>query len=237
MKRIIYIFIMVMLVSCNPSPASIQTAIAKTQAAQPINNREAIQTPTLIETSTVIPINTPIPTKTQPEINPPIPSKKSLTINTLLPTFSATSSIGSRSNPVPLGKTMSMITDDKSFELSIVEIYRGKDAWDRIVSAHSFNQHAPEGLEYVLVKLVVNYTSGPEDSTLEAWEIPLYTVSDNNVLDSPMIYPPSPALRIELFPGGKTEGYTGFLVFIDDPNPLLLRGEPGRDAVYFSLTQ
>lgn len=131
--------------------------------------------------------------------------------------------IGSRSNPVPLGQPMSLVFQDiANFQIVVVEIIRGQDAWNMIYEANMFNEQPIEGMEYVLAKIGITYqTSTEQDYTLSIDSLYFNSVSNNQVLDSPYVVEPEPELNVELFPGGYGEGYLAFLTYADDPAPLI----------------
>ncbi|MBW8011687.1 MAG: hypothetical protein FVQ83_10680 [Chloroflexi bacterium] len=67
MKKL-YIILVLFLAACatGPSEDDVQTAIAKTQAAEPTQTPSPTSSPTLTSTSTIQPTNTPRPTNTTP---------------------------------------------------------------------------------------------------------------------------------------------------------------------------
>ena len=131
--------------------------------------------------------------------------------------------IGSRSNPVPLGQPLSLVFQDiASFQIAVVEIIRGQDAWNLIYEANMFNEQPIEGMEYILAKIGITYqTSTEQDYILSIDSLYFNSVSNNQVLDSPYVVEPEPELNVELFPGGYGEGYLAFLTYTDDPAPLI----------------
>lgn len=240
-KRYLLVLVCVLLLySCTtqPSDSAIQTAIANTEVAQPTNidlqTEASAETSLPIETNTSELTDTPIPTKTQIPTETPVP----IQTETLIPSVTTTSAFGYRANPVPFGETISLVKNENQiFDLTVVEILHGDDAWIVIQKANEyFNEEAPEGLEYVLVKLSVNYKEGPADSLLELSSYDFGIVSKNNILDeSLLVIEPEPEFEPQLFPGGICEGHIVKVKFEDDPDALLYYGRPGKSAYYFSL--
>lgn len=134
------------------------------------------------------------------------------------------SEIGTRSNPVPLGQPLGLVYQDiANFQITILEVVRGQDAWNMISQANMFNEQPSEGMEYILAKVGIIYqTSTQQDYTLSIDSFYFDSVSNNQVLDSPSIVEPEPELNVKLFPGGYGEGYITVLTYVDDPAPLII---------------
>lgn len=90
---------------------------------------------------------------------------------------------GKRSSPVPLGESIEVIDKEYGAEetfsarlnLKIDNIIRGEEAYDILISENRFNEPAPEGLEWAIIELEVEYLNGSED------------------------YPYSPRIRFDIF--------------------------------------
>ena len=74
--------------------------------------------------------------------------------------------LGSRTNPVPFQKTATVddeLYDDEGnvyaikFDLTITEVIRGDEAYQKLLSMNEFNEAAPEGYEWVLAKTKVKF--------------------------------------------------------------------------------
>lgn len=74
--------------------------------------------------------------------------------------------LGSRSNPVPLQKTATIndeLYDDNGeaykmkFDLTILEVKRGEEAFQQLKVMNEFNEPAPDGYEWVLAKAKVKF--------------------------------------------------------------------------------
>ncbi|MBI3942444.1 MAG: hypothetical protein HY326_05470 [Chloroflexi bacterium] len=146
--------------------------------------------------------------------------------------------IGQRGNPVPLGRSMQLVqADKKEFEVSIVESFRGDEAWARIKKANQFNDEAQPDMEYILVRIQVNYTKGPGDEPLNLDQYNFKTVSQGQFVDIPSIVEPEPQFKVKYFPGANGGGWAAYEVFADDPNPLLVIGadSAGVGGFYFSV--
>lgn len=109
-----------------------------------------------------------------------------------------------RSNPLPRGETGQ--TDE--WEVQILEVIRGADAYSRLVEANQFNEPAPTGYEYVLVNLRVKYIgdSAEAQSVDSLW---LRSTGDARVKYGwTSVVQPEPSLDAELFPDGEATGWT-----------------------------
>lgn len=90
---------------------------------------------------------------------------------------------GKRSSPVPLGEFFEVVDreygDDGSFNVRlnfrIVNIARGEEAYEFLMSENQFNKPAPDGLEWAIFDLEAEYLHGSED------------------------YPYSPRIRFDIF--------------------------------------
>lgn len=79
---------------------------------------------------------------------------------------------GKRSNPVPLGETFEISTEEytlggktytATFDLSVKNVYRGAKAVELL---NEYADEAPFGHEWVVLELHMNYKSGDEDEAL-----------------------------------------------------------------------
>ena len=108
-----------------------------------------------------------------------------------------------RGNPAPLGETVT--TED--WEVTILEVVRGDDAWTMVQEANQFNDPPEEGMEYIAVKVHVRYISTVDESTQIDDSYFKTTGSASVLYDWPSVVDPSPELNITFFPGGEYEGW------------------------------
>jgi hypothetical protein len=108
-----------------------------------------------------------------------------------------------QASPAPLGETVT--TED--WQITVREVVRGEQAWQMVQAAEEFNEPPEAGMEYVLVKIQARYIGAiPTGDTIDA--IFFQTIGSANVLyDYPSVISPEPALSVDLFPGGKYEGW------------------------------
>jgi hypothetical protein len=129
----------------------------------------------------------------------------------------------SRDNPYP----SSSVVSAPNWEIKVIESKRGDEAWKEIQAANSFNEAAPDGMEYFLVKLHVKSTYSDSDEhsiggcdfDVTGDRLTKYTCSMASVV------PPDPQLDARLFTGGETEGWAGFLVGKGEGDLLLIFDE------------
>ncbi len=129
-----------------------------------------------------------------------------------------------KSNPAP--KIDKVITED--WEISVVEVIRGPEAWNMVLAANQFNDPPDDGFEYVAIKVYVHNIG----STDEATDVSMYsfnTTGSAGILhDVPSVVGPEPVLSVSLYPGGEFEGWIIMQAVISETD-LLLKFEPWLD--------
>lgn len=109
--------------------------------------------------------------------------------------------------------------------MSVVEVFRGEEAFDMLVEANSYNESPADGHEYVLVRLRAHSLSR-DDTFDDIWESDFKATGNENVLyERISLVEPEPRFGFYLFPGGSGEGYAAFQVRVEDTG-LILRYEP-----------
>lgn len=140
------------------------------------------------------------------------------------------SSKGSRSNPIAFNESATFkdiihSSDSSKFEefkadveISILEVIRGDQAYQILKAENQFNEPAPEGKEWVLVKVkgkVVD--SETEDHPYALYDMKFQLVSNSGKVyqgDQSAVTPNG--LHHELFKGAEGEGYISEVVDIGD---------------------
>jgi hypothetical protein len=136
-----------------------------------------------------------------------------------------------------LGQSFGLVKGEtKKFKLSVTEAYRGEGAWARIKKANQFNDPPQEGMEYLLVRISVDYLEGPQDEALQMDGFDFRAVSKGQILDVPSVVKPKPEFDISYFPGASGGGWAAYEVFADDPDPTLVIGLDyrGTGGFYFA---
>jgi hypothetical protein len=155
------------------------------------------------------PTDTPEPTRQSPT-ETPIPPATSLPTATRLPAFTptpaptATPEPGqSRSHPLPPNS----IVQADDWQVQVLEFKRGAEAAQLIHDANQFNEPAPAGKEYLLVRVHAKglHTDG-QSHRITGGDFKL--TGDRLTRYLPIgVVPPDPQLHAELFSGGETEGW------------------------------
>jgi hypothetical protein len=139
-----------------------------------------------------------------------------------------------RDSPARIGDTLVA----GAWEFKILEAVRGDKAAELAKKANQFNKPAPEGQEYIAVRLKARYlgTGEPDRGENINGAYLKITGEKNVVYESPSIVPPEPALEATLFAGGETEGWRVLSVSKGEKG-LLVIFEPllslSRDAIRY----
>lgn len=134
------------------------------------------------------------------------------------------SKLGTRSNPVPLKKTVTV--DDElyndegesfpiKFDLTVLEVTRGEDAYQKLKSMNEFNEPAPDGYEWLLAKTKVKFTeSATKDLSFYIDGIMNFEmVSENgDIYSGDILGTTDPEFSYEMYVGNEKEGYISGLV-------------------------
>lgn len=176
---------------------------APTQVGQATNPPESVATVGQAEpTKPPEPTNTPNPTPV-----PPTPTPQPIGL--------------SRSNPYPLSE----LVPAPNWDVQVLEVVRGEEAWKAIQSANQFNEPAPEGMEYLLVKLHVKSTyTDSDEHTIGSGD---FKVTGDRLIKyfTALAVPPDPPLDGKLFGSGETEGWSAYLVGQGEGNLILVVDE------------
>jgi len=198
---------------------------------------EDTTTTTTTTTSTTTTTTTTVPTTTT--------TSTTTTTTTTVPTTTTTvpPPLGSRTNPAPIGETLSIQVKDLSdiykFKITVLEIIRGTQAWTQIEETNMFNDPPKEGFEYILANIRFEYIEGPSpDIVYEVFGYGLDVISnEGKEYENPSVVEPEPKFDAKLYPGASNEGWATFQVAIEDSQPLLTFGRDykGRGGGWFKL--
>jgi hypothetical protein len=127
----------------------------------------------------------------------------------------------SRSQPFPYSE----VASPPGWDVQVVETVRGADAWQAIKAANQFNEPAPEGMEYLLLRLHVTCTYDDSEEH-QISEGDFKTTGDRYVrYSSPSIVAPEPALDATMLSSGETEGWGVYQVAQGEGNLILIHEE------------
>lgn len=151
--------------------------------------------------------STPKPTETPEPVNTPTPLPIGL----------------SRANPLP----KSDLVIAPNWEIQVLEMIRGDEAWQALKAANMFNEVAPEGMEYILIKLHVKSTYADSDEhTIGGCDFEVTgDLLTKYSCGMALIVEPDPQLDATLYTGGEAEGWAGFLVGKGESNLILIFDE------------
>jgi hypothetical protein len=183
-------------------------------------------TPTALPPTPTTPPPTPTALPPTPTTPPPTPTVPPPT-PTLMP-------IGlSRANPY----APSDLVHAPNWDIRILDVVRGGEAWQRISSANMFNDPPREGMEYVLVNIYAKSTNPDHNETHSIRGGSFTITGDRKVRYSPpFVVAPSPQLDAQLYPGGETEGWVAFEISEGESDLILIVDELfnlDRDRIRF----
>jgi hypothetical protein len=147
-------------------------------------------------------------------------------------------------NPTPIGVTVSTTVemgdvysgaDLYDVKITLREIIRGNDAWQRIKAISAANPQPKENFEYILAFISFSYFSrglpGNEPYKLRADYFKAVS-QDLSEYDTPSVSPPSPGLSTTINPGGTHEGWIVLQVPISDKKPFMTFKHTPEKGVY-----
>lgn len=148
------------------------------------------------------------------------------------PTPDASSSLGNRSNPVPLGTPHPMsgtFTDydadgqefSANIEVTVLSTTRGADAWNIVSAENQFNDPAPEGKEYMINRVKISMSNASSDDLkahFSDYDFDYISGKGSSYSRVSTVIPDE--LGVELFNNGEAEGNICELVDVGD-QPLI----------------
>ena len=149
-----------------------------------------------------------------------------------------------RTNPAPVGTAQTINVDNYTAKYNasivILESYRGDEAWTMIKNANQFNSMAPDGKEYVVVKIRASLNSVNDDKSVSFSDYSFTAFSsDNTEYSASFVSDPTPKFSGSLYAGGTLEGYAVYCVNKNDTAPKLVFGAKydGTGGIWFSMTK
>lgn len=127
----------------------------------------------------------------------------------------------SRGNPYP----MDALVEAPNWDIQVLEVVRGEEAWAAIQAANQFNEPPPDGMQYVLVRLKAVSTHADAESHLISGSDFHLTGDRFQRYRNASVVAPEPELSGELFTGGETEGWIAFAVGQDEGQLMLVVDE------------
>ncbi len=130
-----------------------------------------------------------------------------------------------QSQPAGIGQ----ITTSANWEVQLLQVVRGAEAWQRLLAANRFNNPPEEGFEFVLAQLRIRYIGSDEGPhhvnrhthfAVRNWHTEAWQRSTGIA--------PKPELEAALFPGGEVVGWLPLPVALEDTDPILCFMPDGR---------
>ena len=127
----------------------------------------------------------------------------------------------SRGNPVELGE----VAVAANWDFRVTEVQRGEPAWAALQAANRFNDPAPEGMEYVLVKIWVK--AKHQDQGQHSISGSDFKLTGDRYVEyfQEGAVNPDPDLRFQVVSGAEVEGWSSYLVGQEEGNLMLLFDE------------
>lgn len=134
------------------------------------------------------------------------------------------SKVGTRSNPVKINEvaTIETVTIDDEYneykttiDLSVEEVIRGEEAQSQLKQMNEFNEDAPEGYEWVLVKSKVKVTDSETEDypfTIDGIMNFKFVSESGDIYDGDIVGSTEPDFSFEMYNGNEKEGYIAGLV-------------------------
>jgi hypothetical protein len=123
----------------------------------------------------------------------------------------------SRENPMNGLETISL----KNWDVRVLDIVRGPEAWERIHEANQFNNPPPDGWSYVLIQYHLQRKGTHEtENTLG-----LHLTGNANILHysfNNSVVPPDPVLDNYLIGGETSQGWEAYLIREDEGDLMLV---------------
>ncbi len=118
--------------------------------------------------------------------------------------------------PVPVGARATT----RYFEVDIVEIIRGDEAWNMLRGARESNNPPGSGMEYLLARIrVKNITSHLSVIGDDAFRV----VGDQRVVwENPVVSEPEPAIGAVLYPGAIHDGWVALQAAVGEENLVIV---------------
>lgn len=108
------------------------------------------------------------------------------------------------------------------WQATLTELIRGPRAWEWLQEVNSFNDPAPEGMEYLLIYAQVRYIgTDPGPVSITRRDFWLLQEGEEEEYEYPSVVHPDPELYADLFPNGETEGWMVMQVRTDHAAPIL----------------
>ena len=120
--------------------------------------------------------------------------------------------------------------------ITVLQVVRGVEAWNMIYAANPYNDPAPAGTEYILVKVRYNYINGPTLENIDRYSFDTFS-STGVKYELVSIVGPEPKFEASIYAGNTIEGWAAYRVSTTDMKPVMSFGVDykGEGGVWFKL--
>ncbi len=194
----------------------------------PQGTRSIYPTKTQLPTESDLPAEGGLPTVDSSPVNTTSPSEGGSPAATGLPTN--TPGPVSRPTPVPVGLSRrnplarSSVVSAPNWDIQVLDVRRGEAAWKDLQAVSEFNEAAPAGMEYLLVKLHVKSTY--TDNARHDISGCDFDVTGDRLIEyscgTVTVDAPQPILEATLTAGGESEGWAAYLITRDEKDLILV---------------
>jgi cell division protein FtsL len=157
-------------------------------------------------------------------------------------TEESTELYGTRKAPAGIGDIFEVKRDDwlsglTTIEIEMTEVVSGEEAWNLVKSGNQFNDEPPEGKEYILAKFKITVLDA-EEEPFELNHAYFSAISGEGIeyTDFVSVSGLEPDLSADIYIGATHEGWTYYLVNIDD-DPLTVFDRKYDSEIWFKLRQ
>lgn len=158
---------------------------------------------------------------------------------------SSAAALGAFTNPIPFGEEAKIKESlyDEDYEthkgtikVTLAEVLRGEEAWNLLYTASEYNQGAPEGHEWVVVKAKITLTDTDDKSlTYRVYDSFIPYDATGGRIHQQDLYAENPEPQLD---GNIAKGQTieGYFSFIAQPEQSIILEYKGNSSVtYFAL--
>lgn len=149
----------------------------------------------------------------------------------------------SRTSPAIIGDVIIMEEENQvigkvKYEIELLEVISGDEAWEIIKKAWKYNEELEEGREYILAKFRVKVLETEEDEPFGLRRFMFDTVSGQGIEYTDYIravHGLDPDLHADLYEGAEHIGWTYFIVDKEDNAPVVAMNRKSDSEIWFQM--
>lgn len=151
--------------------------------------------------------------------------------------------VSTRTNPAGIGNTQTIFVksslDDYTAKVTLLEVVRGDQAWQKLQAANPYNDPPKDGQEYIVAKFRFELVTIAGGKALDVSPVQFSAISGTGRAYDTLITVtgPEPSLRTSLYAESTHEGWVTFAVEKTDTAPVVAYGRrfDGTGGIWFSL--